>query len=127
MSSSDQESFTTNQAHTVALDPRKQRILSLNDAFRRTFAGGMLTVTAGLRELGPDTLHRVLSAVQRFDAFTPDNDPYNEHDFGSLTIDDQLIFWKIDCYDQQLAFGSPDPTDPDVTRRVITVMLASEY
>jgi hypothetical protein len=37
------------------------------------------------------------------------------------------LFWKIDCYDRELHFGSPDPADPTVTTRVLTLMLASEY
>jgi hypothetical protein len=38
-----------------------------------------------------------------------------------------MIFFKIDYYDRTLTAHSPDPADPAVTRRVITVMLASEY
>jgi hypothetical protein len=30
-------------------------------------------------------------------------------------------------YDQNLAMHSPDPADPAVTQRVITIMLADEY
>ncbi len=38
-----------------------------------------------------------------------------------------LIFFKIDYYDKQGAFHSSDPSDPAVTQRVITIMLAEEY
>jgi hypothetical protein len=38
-----------------------------------------------------------------------------------------MIFFKIDHYDRQLSAHSPDPADPDVTRRVITIMLAEQY
>jgi hypothetical protein len=61
------------------------------------------------------------------DAEPPDNDPYSEHDFGSFEIEGDKFFWKIDCYDKTLEFGSPDPTDPSVTTRLLTIMLASEY
>jgi hypothetical protein len=55
------------------------------------------------------------------------NDPYGEHDFGALTVEDRKIFFKIDYYDRALAGGSPDPADPRVTTRVLTIMLAEEY
>jgi hypothetical protein len=36
-------------------------------------------------------------------------------------------FWKVDCYDRATEFGSPDPTDPAVTTRVLTILRADEY
>ncbi len=47
--------------------------------------------------------------VHDFIAFTPDNDPHGEHDFGSFEFAGKTIFWKIDCYDRDLNYGSPDP------------------
>jgi hypothetical protein len=35
--------------------------------------------------------------------------------------------FKIDYYDKALSFHSPDPADPTVTERVITLMLDEEY
>jgi len=67
------------------------------------------------------------SRIHSLDAFTPDNDPYGAHDFGSLDIDGTTIFWKIDLYDNDLKFGSPNPEDPSVTTRVLTILLAEEY
>jgi Protein of unknown function (DUF3768) len=32
------------------------------------------------------------------------------------------IFFKIDYFDRNLTYHSPDPSDPAVTRRVITIM-----
>lgn len=68
-----------------------------------------------------------MKRVRGFDAFTDDNDPYGEHDFGSFEYAGRTIFWKIDCYDRDLNYGSPDPSDETVTARVLTVMLAEEY
>jgi len=65
--------------------------------------------------------------VETFDAFTPDNDPYGERDFGAFEHNGEKIFWKIDYYDATLTYGSEDPSDPQQTVRVLTIMLASEY
>ena len=43
------------------------------------------------------------------------------------TSDGQTIFFKIDYFDKTLMYNSPDPSDPAVTERVITIMLADEY
>jgi hypothetical protein len=53
--------------------------------------------------------------------------PHEEHDFGSFEAEGHTIFFKIDYFDRSLTYHSPDPTDPAVTVRVITVMLADEY
>lgn len=56
-----------------------------------------------------------------------DNDPYGEHDFGSLIVDGNKVFWKIDYYDKGMQYASPDPANLSVTVRVMTIMLADEY
>ena len=50
-----------------------------------------------------------------------------KHDFGAFDADGHRIFFKIDYYDKTLTYHSPDPSDPSVTERVITIMLAEEY
>jgi hypothetical protein len=102
-------------------------IAVLNDAFRTSFHGGALVLTVGFQALPEEVQVEVLDAVRKFEAFTPDNDPYQEHDFGSFTYQGHRIFWKIDYYDPSLAFGSEDPANPSQTKRVLTIMLADEY
>ncbi|MEM7213215.1 MAG: DUF3768 domain-containing protein [Pseudomonadota bacterium] len=109
------------------IDERTGRIRALNDQLRTTFSGGQLFLTPGIRDLGEDGVMAVLDVVKEFDDFSEANDPHGEHDFGSFKHEGQTIFWKIDCYDKDLAYGSPDPTDPAVTSRVLTVLLSSEY
>ncbi len=106
---------------------RRTRIAELNDAFRRTGRGGRVLMTRGVAALGEDLVLRAVEAVRTFEAFTEDNDPYGEHDFGSFELEGRRIFWKIDAYDQDERYGSPDPADPAVTTRVLTIMLAEEY
>lgn len=113
----------TNQTNPIA---------ALNDAMRisgpiPSAPGDQWVVTHGIGTAGGDFVSSAIHAVMTYDSFTPDNDPYGEHDFGSVDIAGKRVFWKIDYYDQSLEAGSPDPADPVVTRRVLTVMLASEY
>ena len=103
------------------------RICTLNDAFRTTFVGGKVLLTQGIQALGTDTAQDVIRKVQSFNAFTPDNDPHGEHDFGAFEHGGQKVFWKIDAYDENLEFGSEEPWNTEKTTRVLTVMLAEEY
>lgn len=107
------------------MDNDTAKIRALNDSARSMFLGCIVMVTSGIREL--DDVAGVMRQVTEYDAFTEDNDPHAEHDFGSFRHGDETVFWKIDYYDLSLTAGSEDPADPDVTIRVLTVMLASEY
>ena len=104
-----------------------ENIRALNDAFRRTFVGGMVMITAGVEALPLDQRRSLLQKVRAFDAFTDDNDPHGEHDFGAIDEGGVRHFWKIESYDLNTEFGSPDPADPTVTTRVLTIMRADEY
>jgi hypothetical protein len=102
-------------------------IAQLNDRFRLSGDGGKLVVTAGVIGLGRHAFPDIFERIRHFDAFDTDNDPYHEHDFGSLEWRGHPVFWKIDYYDSDMTGGSPCPSDPSVTTRVLTIMLASEY
>ncbi|MFS2037286.1 DUF3768 domain-containing protein [Agrobacterium tumefaciens] len=106
---------------------RAAAIREKNDAFRKSLSGGRVLLTPGITNLSADHQRAVVLAVQTFDDFSRDNDPYGEHDFGAVTLEDAVFFWKIDYYDLDLQFGSSDPADDDVTCRVLTVMRADEY
>src|SRR3954463_14720023 len=95
------------------------RIRALNDTLRRYHLGGRVLLTPGVLALGADVLIALDDALANYQAFTPDNDPYGEHDFGSVGVCGHVIFFKIDYYDRELAGGSPDPADPEVTCRVM--------
>ena len=120
---------------------RAERIARLNDLARRAMGIACVVVaTEGIQALPEADQSRLRELVETFDAFTPDNDPYGERDFGAIwqgldgvwstsrPVDVAVtVFWKIDAYDRELRFGSEAPADPAMTRRVLTIMLASEY
>lgn len=101
-------------------------IRELNDQFRKapTPSKGRLMITQGIQQRCDAS---VIQQVMTFDAFTEDNDPYGEHDFGAFVHKGNRVFWKIDYYDPKGEFGSDDPSDPTKTLRVLTIMLADEY
>lgn len=102
-------------------------IRRLNDQLRKTWRGGRVVLTCGMQEVVEETLTNILLAVASFDAFTPDNDPYGEHDCAILEVEGHSVLFKIDYYDKQMSMGSENPADPNVTTRVLTIMKSSEY
>ena len=122
---------------------RAARIARLNDRARQAMGIACAAVTTtGFRSLSASDQSRVRELIETYNAFTPGNDPYGERDFGAIYQGRdgrwtalppvkgdpvETAFWKIDAYDRAMRFGSPDPADPAVTRRVLTIMLASEY
>ena len=104
-----------------------ERIRALNDELRRNLPNGHAVITAGVAALGAEAVARIVKTVSVYDDFCHANDPYEEHDFGALEVDGQVIFFKIDYFDKALTYHSPDPSDLSVTERVITIMLVEEY
>ena len=127
MSRSEQENCASNDRTSNIQPTQSTRIRRLNDQFRRAFSGGKILITCGVQALDPNLVQEILLAVRQFDQFDAANDPYNVHDFGSLSLGQQRLCWRIDCYDQSIEFGSRDPSDEAQTVRVLTVMLTSEY
>ena len=107
----------------------RERIRDLNDTFRKTLDPtlGRVMLTAGVSALPGDVSAMAIRTMVTFEAFSADNDPHGEHDFGSFELAGDKFFWKLDYYDRNLEFGSDDPADPEKTIRVLTLMLAAEY
>jgi len=104
------------------------RIAQLNDLARTAMGvASKLIQTSGISALAPADQSAIREKVEKFDAFTPDNDPYGEHDFGAFDHNGSRVYWKIDYYDKACEYASEDPGDPRKTTRVLTIMLAEEY
>jgi hypothetical protein len=111
--------------HCRCATPEVDRIRALNDALRTSLAGGSIMLTQAVAALGAEAQREILEALKRYDEFDADND--REHDFGAVEIKGTRIVFKIDDYDRDYAFASPDASDENLTRRVMTIMLAEEY
>jgi len=103
------------------------RIRLLNDTCRTTCVGGQVLMTAGVNALTDEAKATVLSTVRTFADFSGDNDPHGEHDFMNFEHDGVTYFGKIDYYAPDMQGGSEDPSDPQKTTRVLTIMRADEY
>jgi hypothetical protein len=131
-------------AALVAAREQAARIARLNDLARRAMGIACTVVaTVGFRSLSEADQSCVRELIETFDAFTDDNDPHGERDFGSIyqlgdgrwtterprirEDERERVFWKLDYYDRELRFASEDAADPAITRRVLTIMLADEY
>ncbi len=109
------------------LDDNVVKIRELNDDLRIDRRGGVIVITTGIAGLDASTITQIVKEVAAFDRFTPDNDPYGERDCVVMVAAGVKIIWKIDYYDTNRRYRSPDPTDPTVTCRVLTIMRADEY
>ncbi|MBR1170248.1 DUF3768 domain-containing protein [Bradyrhizobium liaoningense] len=103
------------------------RIRALNDELRQHLLGGGAVIATGIAELGAEAVKRLVKTIAVFDDFCPANDPHEEHDFGVFDFEGTPVAFKIDYYDKSLTFHSPNPADPSVTERIITIMRADEY
>ena len=103
-----------------------EKIRQLNDQLRKYGTGGRIMLTQGVQALGEEAILQVMMAMQCHE-FVEGDDPYGEHDFGAIKYEGRKIFFKVDYYDQEYKFHSADAADPNVTRRVLTLMLAEEY
>jgi len=104
------------------------KIRELNDNFRKHLKGGSALITPGVAAFGAEAVQRIVATIAIYNDFCKrQNDPHLEHDFGSFEAEGKTLFWKIDYYNLGLDGGSPDPADPTVTSRVMTIVLAEEY
>jgi len=125
----------------VSPAPASDRIATiahLNDTLRQNLTQpghNRVVMTIGIQELiGDVSLFRnfhaqaeLLRTIRDHDDFGPDVNPHGERDFGRIEFRSAALYWKIDYFDRALEFGSPDPADPSLTTRVLTILLTSEY
>ena len=106
------------------------KIAELNDNLRQNlFNPGKdkVILTQGVSNLPFDEQLRILLKVKLFNNFNEGNDPYKQHDFSRIEHLGINYFWKIDYYNLDMDAGSDDPSNPDITTRVLTIMRADEY
>ncbi|GFE67097.1 DUF3768 domain-containing protein [Litoreibacter roseus] len=107
-----------------------------NDRFRKASVGvategpippGRVMMTRGIAEQSDTFKEKLFAAIGAYGTFNEDSDPYGWHEMGVMEIDGVTVWFKLDLYDENYEYGSADPTDPQFTRRVMTLLLPSEY
>jgi hypothetical protein len=111
-----------------------------NDVFRRGVCGGVaapagfgqiprgkMVMTAALAARSPEFLASVLRAVTAHDQFDPENDPDETHDFGSVEIEGESVWFKVDLFDLNYQYAAPDPADLARTARVLTLLFPADW
>lgn len=102
------------------------RVRQLNDDLRTNGRGGMFVISEGLAAHWVETVNIALATIGSFDEFTSNNDPWGERDGATLNVRGIDVRWTITSYDKSRTMHSPNPADPHVTTRVMTIMLAGE-
>lgn len=112
----------------MAEETTTQKIARLNDECRQALGVGHVFIqTRGVSDLPEEMQSELREKIEKYTDFHVGNDPHEEHDFGAIEHKGFRFFWKFDYYDLNYEYGSEDPSDPEQTRRVLTLMFASEY
>lgn len=104
-----------------------KRIRELNDILRTTFTGGRVMLTSGVAALDENVKLALMTAVRGFDSWEDGNDPHGEHDMCFIEINGERFWAKVDYFDTDMRYLSDDPSDPTITRRILTIGHSSEY
>lgn len=109
-------------------DQNTAKIRTLNNQLRRNDIGGDVFIANSITRWGPSFVTAVREAVRNQLIFAPGDDPDGTQEFGSLKVDSTLVYWKIDYFEKgNEPFLSPDPADPNVTWRVLTIMSSTGW
>ncbi|PIE15352.1 MAG: hypothetical protein CSA68_06640 [Rhodobacterales bacterium] len=119
-------SIASETAITAAQNDRFRYAL-IEDTARPDGLEGKVFVPPGVMANGDDFVRMALPLTAKYSTFQQESDPYGLHEMGVITVFGIRVWWRIDLYDTDYRYGSDAPADPEQTRRVLTVLLPSEY
>jgi hypothetical protein len=102
----------------------EQKIILLNDLARLQRSECLIKTSKGVDSLNCYDL--ILRAIQSYD-FNEHKAVDDTHDFGVIWIEDQAVFFEIQCFENDLRTAAVDPSNPVTTARVLTIMLDEEF
>ena len=99
----------------------EQTIAEKNDVLRRELNPNSMKIFLTSSVANARNVEKIMNAVRVFEEFTPDNDPYHEHDMAFFDVSGEKYFFKFDYYDDKYEYFKEDGN------RVLTVGRASDY
>ena len=112
----------------------KEKIAKLNDELRKQIINNqwqkthnMIVMSKGISEYDPMEQNAIFEKVAEYNDFSEDNNPFKERHFGDFEFNFVKMYWQIDYYDLNGEYHSEDKSNPDITKRVLTIMKADEY
>lgn len=109
---------------TATMSPL-QKNRALNDHFRKTAKGGIVSISWGIHMLGRAEVDNIMKRLGGTEGDTS-CDVGSEHDSGEITVSNRRIYWEINYYNKDFNDMSSDPTNPDLKTRFMTLLLDSE-
>ena len=100
----------------------RSKIIELNDELRTTFKGGRVQMTPAVCMLDAQLRGRALSTLSRYNKFADGE----EHDWGVFIFAGFSFEWHIEYRAKEGAGVSPDPADPGMTFRVLTLYVVND-
>jgi|AutmiccommunBRH5_1029478.scaffolds.fasta_scaffold15160_2 hypothetical protein len=117
---------------TVAAGMSEREIIArLNDRCRHGLdcTGRIVITRTCLGTFADNTMAELVAQAQilaEVRKFTYPEGNRTERDRGQIEYRGTTVYFQIDAYDADLKWGSPDPTDASVTRRVMTIMVRED-
>ena len=100
----------------------RAKVIELNDQLRTTFKGGRVQISRSVYELDPKLRGRALWVLSKYKKFHAES----EHDWGTFTFGGYAFEWRIEYRSATGVGASPDPVDPDLTFRVLTLEVVAD-
>lgn len=94
---------------------------------------GIVKLSDNVSMLDADDKANLLRLFIHYDDFSIEgeephgDDPYGEHDFGVVDTNTGRYYFKIDYFDNNYEYHSPNKEFLTLTKRVLTVLEANEY
>ena len=110
---------------TYVHSERAAAIRKLNDRFRMQRRGGFYRLSGRVFALAHQPYEEVQNAIRSYDGFDHNN-PLDKHDCGTIELHGETYVWEIVYFGKGGCGESPDPCNPAVTMRCMTISLRSE-